>query len=123
MKVHEFIPKGTLPCPANCQFCGLSGFHEIHDIEGETMTIEWVDEPPRGRGNWDNQRRDETRQFAAELKRHPGRWAAWPFETTALAARAMATRISQGRTATFAEGFRAVSRGDRVYVQYELGMP
>lgn len=81
--------------------------------------IEFVDEPPPSRGRWDGARRREMQKFAAELKENPGRWAIYPWPTGKEAARAMASRISNGHIATFAKGFSAVSRGDVVYVSYE----
>lgn len=81
--------------------------------------IEWVDEPPFGKGNWNRLRREEARKFADELKRNPGKWAVYPWASTSEAARATASRISNGRTATFAHGFQAISKGEVVYVCYQ----
>lgn len=81
--------------------------------------IEWVDKPPKGRTNWDSAHRAEVRKFAAELKRRPGQWAVYPWTKSQVSARAMASRISNGKISAFKHGFRGVCRGDVTYVRYE----
>lgn len=82
--------------------------------------VEFVDELPEGgRRQWDAARRRVVRDFAAALKANPDRWAKYPIPAPSNnAARAMASRITNGRIAAFADGFQAVGRGDTTYVRY-----
>lgn len=84
-----------------------------------TDDIEFMDELPPQVGPWDGLHRRRVQQFADELRRNPGRWAVYPWTPNMEAARAMASRISRGKMAAFAENFQAVSRGGVVYVRYE----
>lgn len=82
------------------------------------MNIDFVDELPPSEGSWDSLHRKKVQEFAAALKRRPGRWAVYPWVPTDTAGRALASRISRGKIATFADGFQAVSRRGTVYIRY-----
>jgi hypothetical protein len=79
--------------------------------------IEFVDEPPRS--TFDRDRRRKVLEFAAELRKNPGRWAIYPWPSSNEGARALAFRISHGCSVAFADGFNATARGTVTYVCYE----
>ena len=81
--------------------------------------VEFIDEPPPSSGRWDRLRRDATIEFAETLRHNPGRWAIYPWSSTSEAARAVATRISNGKNKSFGDGFEATARGTTVYVRYQ----
>ena len=78
--------------------------------------IEWAD-PPAPRGGTLTRR--EQREFAEKLKGRCGQWAVFPTSGgSAVAVRALASRISRGKQAAFKDGFEAVFRDGTVYVRY-----
>lgn len=83
--------------------------------------IEFVDELPPPAGPWDGMHRRQVQEWAERLKQNPGRWAIYPWTSTNVAGRALASRISRGKNQTFSEGFHAVFRRGMVYVRYEGG--
>lgn len=81
------------------------------------MEIVWEDPPASNKGGGVRRLLFE---FAAELRKNPGRWARYPNGT----GKSIATRIRQGKSSVFAPAgsFEAVTRdvdGKRViYVRY-----
>lgn len=83
------------------------------------VNVEFMDELPPPVGPWDSLHRREVQEFAEALQRNPGRWAPYPWPQSSDASRSMASRISRGKIAAFAENFQAISRNGVVYVRYE----
>jgi hypothetical protein len=81
--------------------------------------IEFLDELPGKAAPNSRLHRKQLFEFAEAVKKEPGRWAIYPFPSTDLAARATASRISNGKIAAFKVGFEAVTRRGVVYVRYE----
>ncbi len=80
--------------------------------------VEFVDGLPGDTPMQSRVHRERIREFAAELRKQPGRWAIYPWTTTDSGSRATASRISRGKVVAFGDGFRAVSSHGTVYVQY-----
>ena len=63
--------------------------------------------------------REQQRQWAEALKKHPGRWAKYPWPGVSYGAtRALASRISCGKISAFGRGFTAMQRKGEVFVKY-----
>lgn len=56
------------------------------------------------------------RKFAAALRKHPGKWAAWPSDLPAYPG--LVSAIRQGYAAPFRSGFDAATRNGEVYVRF-----
>ncbi|GAB2648401.1 hypothetical protein ACWDYH_05580 [Nocardia goodfellowii] len=56
------------------------------------------------------------REFAAELRRNPGRWAVYPWHTRS--PHSTKHRLRNGMSAAFGTGFESEVRGGTVYVRY-----
>ena len=82
------------------------------------MSIEFLDEIPGDPAPNSRIHRKRMQEFIDAVRRHPGKWAVYPYPTTDMAARATASRISRGKIASFGTGFEAVSSHGRVYVRF-----
>lgn len=78
--------------------------------------------PPAPRGG--QLTRLEQRRFAEALRSRPNDWAVYPLAPggSNVAARALASRITAGKQASFGEGFEAVTRDGVVYVRFTGGL-
>ncbi|MDT9662677.1 hypothetical protein RTZ71_18380 [Rhodococcus qingshengii] len=72
--------------------------------------------PPQTRA-----RERENRQFAEELRRHPGRWAMYPWPTRY--PHSTKHRLRTGMAAAFGPGFESEVRAGVVYVRYNPQQP
>lgn len=81
--------------------------------------IEFVGALP-GSANVGNTRMHRKRmsEFALALRDRPGEWAIYPYPSTDLSARAIASRISRGKIAAFGDGYEATATKGTVYVRY-----
>lgn len=81
--------------------------------------IEFVDAPP-GNPSVGNSllHRQRMSEFVAALRDRPGQWAIYPWPSTELSARAIASRISRGKIAAFGDGFEATASRGTVYARY-----
>lgn len=80
------------------------------------MTTEFVDQPPTSMQS--RMHRARLKAFVEEVRKHPGKWAVYPYPSTNGSARAIASRISRGKLVVFGEGFEATSNHGTVYVRY-----
>lgn len=78
---------------------------------------DFVDELPPATGKANNR---DLKEFAAELRANPGRWAKYPRPLATLSSASMTgSLIRNGRMASFSDGpFEAEARLGRLYVRY-----
>lgn len=81
--------------------------------------IEFVDALPADATTGNNRlHRKVVATFVAALRDRPGEWAKYPYPSTDLSARAIASRISRGKIVAFGEGFEATASKGTVYVRF-----